>query len=80
MDKQTQQGAGDGVPVEEYIEKAEVGRRLSLRPRTINEWMKRGRLPYYKVGRTVRFKWSEIERHLGQTCRVCPGTSQTSRL
>lgn len=58
-------------PFEEYIDKAEVGKRLRMRPRTIDDWMKRGLLPYYKVGRSVRFKWSEVTTHLAQTCRVC---------
>ncbi len=56
---------------EPFVNKAEVGQRLGMRPRTIDEWMTRGLLPYYKLGRSVRFKWSEVERHLGQTCRVC---------
>ena len=42
-----------------------------MRPRTIDDWMKRGLLPYYKVGRSVRFKWSEVEAHLAADCRVC---------
>lgn len=58
--------------IEEFIGKPEVGKRLHLRPRTIDDWMRRGLLPYYKVGRSVRFKWSEIEQHLGNKCRVNP--------
>ena len=56
--------------VEPFIDKPEVGKRLAMRPRTVDDWMKRGLLPYYKVGRSVRFKWSEIESHLAATCRV----------
>ena len=33
--------------------------------------MKRGILPYYKLGRSVVFKWSEVERHLQGNFRVC---------
>ena len=62
-------GAG-GQLFEPYIDKAEVGRRTQMRPRTIDDWMKRGLLPYYKVGRSVRFKWSEVEQHLGARYRV----------
>ena len=57
---------------EPFIEKPEVGKRLGMRPRTIDDWMKRGLLPYYKVGRSVRFKWSEVEAHLAANCRVVP--------
>ncbi len=32
--------------------------------------MQLGILPNYKVGRSVLFKWSEIEAHLAKTCCV----------
>ena len=57
--------------VEPFIDKGEVGRRTQMCPRTIDDWMKRGLLPYYKLGRSVRFKWSEVESHLAANCRVC---------
>ena len=64
--------AGAGGPTfEPYIDKAEVGRRLGMRPRTVDDWMKRGLLVYYKANRTVRFKWTEVEAHLAANCRVC---------
>ena len=64
--------AGTSGPLyEPYIDKREVGRRTQMRPRTVDDWMKRGLLPYYKVGRSVRFKWSEVESHLAANCRVC---------
>lgn len=56
---------------EEFIDKVEVARRLKKKIRTVDNWMKRGILPYYKIGRSVSFKWSEVESHLGKTCRVC---------
>ena len=52
------------APTEPFIDKAEVGKRLGMRPRTIDDWMERGLLPFYKLGRSVRFKWSEVEAHL----------------
>ena len=75
MMKQTQANqngneAANGRPVEEFINKAEVAKRLRKKVRTVDNWMKRGLLPYYKIGRSVCFKWSEVESHLGQTCRV----------
>ncbi len=67
------EAAGQTGPVAEpFIDKREVSRRLQAGLRTIDEWMRQGLLPYYKVGNSVRFKWSEIERHLGQHCRICP--------
>lgn len=55
---------------EPFLTKTEMGKRLGICQRTIDDWMKRGLLPYYKVGRSVRFKWSEVEHHLSETCRV----------
>ncbi len=56
--------------VEEFIEKPEVMKRLGLSLRKLNDLMQRQRLPHYKLGRAVRFRWSEIERHLADSCRV----------
>lgn len=56
--------------VEPYIDKREVSKRLRMQPRTVDAWMRRGLLPYYKLGRVVRFKWSEVEVHLAEQCRV----------
>lgn len=74
MTMQTNQVAAavtGGVPVEEFINKAEVARRLKKQVRTVDNWMRRGILPYYKIGRSVAFKWSEIEAALARTCRIC---------
>jgi predicted DNA-binding transcriptional regulator AlpA len=45
-------------------------RRLGKTLRTVDNWMSRGRLPYYKIGRSVEFRWSEAQHHLAQTTRV----------
>ena len=55
---------------EGFIGKKEVARRLNKGIRTVDYWMERGILPYYKIGRSVEFKWFEVEAHLAQTCRV----------
>ncbi len=61
------------VPVEEFINKTEVARRLKKTVRCVDNWMSRGILPYYKIGRSVAFKWSEIEGALARTCRIYRG-------
>ena len=60
-----------GTAPEGFIDKAEVARRLNKRVRTIDNWMRQGILPYYKMGRSVGFKWSEVEKHLQGHFRVC---------
>jgi excisionase family DNA binding protein len=55
---------------EGFITKPEVAKRLRKTLRTVDNWMNRGLLPYYKIGRSVCFRWSEVEHHLAQTSRV----------
>ena len=68
---QTVAAGTNSVPVEEFINKSEVARRLKKTVRCVDNWMSRGILPYYKIGRSVAFKWSEIEAALARTCRIC---------
>jgi excisionase family DNA binding protein len=54
-----------------YIDKAEVGRRLGIRPRTVDAWLSQKILPFYRIGkRAIRFRYSEVQAHLAATCRV----------
>ena len=51
-----------------FISKAEVARRLGKTARTVEQWMRRGVIPYIKIGKgrraSVLFKWTDIETHL----------------
>ena len=38
----------------------ELARRLKVTERTIENWRKDGRIPALKIGRAVRFLWSEV--------------------
>ena len=55
---------------EGFITKPEVAKRLGKTLRTVDNWMSRGLLPYYKIGRSINFRWSEVQIHLAQTTRV----------
>ena len=55
---------------EDFIGKPEIARRLNKTVRTVDNWMKRGILPYYKLGHSVVFRWSEVESYLHANCRV----------
>lgn len=59
------------LAVEPFIDKHEVALRLGRTTRTVDNLMRRGFVPYYKVGYRVQFRWSEIQSHLAQTCRIC---------
>ena len=55
---------------ERWLNADEVANRIGLQPRTVALWVRQGRLPAYRLGRHLRFKWDEVERALAATCRV----------
>ena len=61
-------GPGGDEP-EGFITKPTVARRMNKCTRTIDNLMREG-LPFYKVGRSIIFKWTEIEAFLAANCRV----------
>jgi len=34
--------------------------KLHRSPRTIQAWMKEGKLPYFKIGKSVLFRWGDV--------------------
>lgn len=63
--------AGDGIAAGEgYLDKVAVAKRLGVKPKTVGEWANQGKLPAYRLGPYLRFKWAEVEAHLAATCRV----------
>ena len=55
---------------EPFIDKAETAKRLGKQPRTMDDWMKWGIIPFSKMGHSVAFRWSEVQEHLARTCKV----------
>ena len=45
---------------DELLTKQELAARLKKTPRCIEQWMRRGYLPYIKIAHTVRFKWHDV--------------------
>ena len=61
----------DGNPAAERPEdylltKTDLADRLRVKPRTIDNWMAEGRLPFLKLGKTVRFFWPTVMDSLRQ--------------
>jgi excisionase family DNA binding protein len=52
------------------LTKAESAHYCHVQTRTIDNWMKRGLIPYYKIGKAVRFRLEDIQAHLDKTCRI----------
>jgi predicted site-specific integrase-resolvase len=51
----TVQRAIDGL-----LTKRGLAPKLQISPRTLSYWMKRGWVPYIKIGKTVRFKLEDV--------------------
>lgn len=57
----TAQGQPRLQPADEIlVDKREIGRRIGKSVRTVDYWMKAGRLPYIKAGRSILFRWSAV--------------------
>ena len=52
-------GATDRA-VSGLLRKRELAERLAISKRTLDAWMSMGRIPYLKVGRSVRFRLSDV--------------------
>lgn len=55
---------------DEILEKPETSNRLKISTRTLDQWMRAGRVPFLKIGKTVRFRWGDVLAHLTDKCRV----------
>lgn len=47
-------------PDEMLLTKRQLSPKIQKSPRTIDNWMRDGRLPFLKVGRTVLFSWPDV--------------------
>jgi excisionase family DNA binding protein len=57
-------------PEVEFITKTELASRLKVSARTIEIWVKSGKIPCAKVGHTVRFDWAAVVRVAAVTLPV----------
>lgn len=74
MGNENQKEPVNGHEPEGYITKEEVAKRLKKTVRTVENWMRKGILPFVKAGRSVLFKWADVEAHLHEHFRVCRRT------
>ena len=62
----------------QLLTKSEVAAYAQCTTRSIDNWMKLGYLPYFKIGRTVRFKASDVDAYLSEHFRVARRGSRLS--
>jgi len=48
-------GATDGL-----LTKRGLAPKLQISTRTLDDWMRKGRIPFLKLGKTVRFRLSDV--------------------
>jgi excisionase family DNA binding protein len=61
----TVDGASDGL-----LNKRRLAVKLGISKRTVDAWMKEKRLPFIKIGKTVRFRWGDVLEKLNAAYRV----------
>jgi putative molybdopterin biosynthesis protein len=49
---------------EEFLTVEEIAKRMKVKEFTIRDWIRKGDLPAYKVGRTLRVKKEDFEEFL----------------
>ena len=52
--------------LEGLLTKRGLAPRLEISPRTLDAWMKRGFVPYIKIGKSVRFRLADVLEKLGE--------------
>ena len=55
---------------ERLLTKTEVARFFAVSIRTIETWMREGKLPFYKLGHTVRFRMADLLRNLQERHQI----------
>jgi hypothetical protein len=48
------------------LSKREVAARLRISPRTLDQWMRKKRVPYLKISKSVRFHWPAVLQRLNE--------------
>lgn len=53
------------------LTKTEMAEHFGITVRTLENWMKRGYVPFLKMGRNGRFSLRDVEKHAEARHRVC---------
>jgi len=63
----------------EYLKVEEVAARLKLKEKTIRDWILRGELPAYKLGKEWRIRRDEFDQAMAER-RTTPGPARAGGL
>jgi excisionase family DNA binding protein len=59
-----------GVP-DGFLNKKDLAQQLRVTVRTVENWQRRGVLPFCKIGKVVLFHWPDVRDHLKANYRIC---------
>jgi len=62
---------------EPFIDKKELARLFRVSVPTVNNWVKDGVVPFYRIGRSVRFRYSELASHFKETSHHTPASPRS---
>ena len=51
---------------DDLLNKRELAVKLGISKRSVSDWMKRGYLPFLKLGTVVRFRWDDVVKKLSE--------------
>jgi len=58
------------LPFIGIIDKIHVADEFKVDRKTVEHWMRRGIIPYFKIGRTVRFDAEAVMNKLREKCQI----------
>jgi excisionase family DNA binding protein len=64
----------NGSSEDGYISKSQLAARMQVSVRTVESWMQQQKVPFKRIGRTIRFDWSDVRDHLSRQSGVASQT------
>jgi len=66
----TEPDAGKCPEIKRLLTKPDVAHYFGVTTRTLEIWMREGRIPFFRIGRSVRFRLEDVLAHLHAHNRV----------
>lgn len=60
-----------GPAADGFLNKKDLAQHLRVTVRTIENWQRRGVVPFCKMGKVVLFHWPDVRDHLKANFRIC---------
>ena len=54
----------DAMEVEKWVNLEDIADHLSVSTDTVRNWIKRGKIPFYRAGKRYKFRISEVDEWL----------------